>query len=186
VGRLVDELKAQGVYENTMIVFIGDNGYFHGDRGLADKWYPYEQALRVPLIVKDPRIPARKRGSTRDQLVLNIDLAPTLIAAAGLPVPGSVQGQDISPLYVKDVPPRWRDEFFYGHPTITSRDRIPASQGVIRRDRKYVYWPEFDYEQLFDLKTDPDEIRNLAGVPAQADDLGRMRRALEQWRQRAR
>ena len=56
VGRLVDELKAQGVYDNTLIVFIGDNGYFHGDRGLADKWYPYEQALRVPLIVRDPRL----------------------------------------------------------------------------------------------------------------------------------
>ena len=59
VGRLVDELKAQGVYENTLIAFIGDNGYFHGDRGLADKWYPYEQALRVPLIVRDPRLPSR-------------------------------------------------------------------------------------------------------------------------------
>ena len=68
VGRLVDELKAQGVYENTLIVFIGDNGYFHADRGLADKWYPYEQALRVPLIVRDPRLPAQQRGTTRDQI----------------------------------------------------------------------------------------------------------------------
>ena len=65
VGRLVDELKAQGVYDNTLIVFIGDNGYFHADRGLADKWYPYEQALRVPLIVRDPRLPARQRGTKR-------------------------------------------------------------------------------------------------------------------------
>ena len=100
VGRLVDELKAQGVYENTLIAFIGDNGYFHGDRGLADKWYPYEQALRVPLIVRDPRVPARARGSTRDQLALNIDLAPTIVAAAGLPVPDVMQGQDLGPLYL--------------------------------------------------------------------------------------
>ena len=185
VGRLVQELEAQGVYENTLIAFIGDNGYFHGDRGLADKWYPYEQALRVPLIVRDPRVPARRRGATRDQIVLNIDLAPTLIAAAGLAVPPAVQGRDISPLYLQDPPPQWRDEFFYEHPTITTRDRIPASQGVIRRDWKYVRWPEFEYEQLFDLKDDSEEIRNLAGQPAQAADLARMRRALEEWRQRA-
>jgi arylsulfatase len=186
VGLLIDELKTQGVYENTVIAFTGDNGYFHGDRGLADKWYPYEQALRVPLIVRDPRVPSRRRGSTRDQIVLNIDLAPTLIAAAGLPVPSVIQGQDMSPLYLQDGTPQWREEFFYEHPTITSRDRIPASQGVIRRDWKYVYWPEFAYEQLFNLDEDPNEIRNVAGQPAHADDLVRMRRSLEEWRRRAR
>ena len=100
VGRLIDELKSQGVYENTLIAFIGDNGYFHGDRGLADKWYPYEQALRVPLIVRDPRAPSRTRGATRDQLALNIDLAPTIVAAAGQPVPDVMQGRDLSPLYM--------------------------------------------------------------------------------------
>ena len=186
VGRLVDELKAQGVYENTLIAFIGDNGYFHGDRGLADKWYPYEQALRVPLIVRDPRVPSRTRGTTRDQLALNIDLAPTIVAAAGLPVPDVMQGQDLSPLYLADKAPVWRDEFFYEHPTITSRDRIPASQGVIRRDWKYVYWPEFDYEQLFNLKEDAQEIRNLADDAAHAGQRAKMRQKLEEWRKRAR
>jgi arylsulfatase len=186
VGRLVDELKAQGVYENTLIAFIGDNGYFHGDRGLADKWYPYEQALRVPLIVRDPRVPSRTRGATRDQLALNIDLAPTIVAAAGLPVPDVMQGRDLGPLYMAGKAPAWRDEFFYEHPTITSRDRIPASQGVIRRDWKYVYWPEFDYEQLFDLKKDKQEVRNLAGDSAYAGQRAKMRQKLEEWRLRAR
>ena len=186
VGRIVDELKAQGVYERTLIAFIGDNGYFHGDRGLADKWYPYEQALRVPLIVRDPRASARARGSTRDELALNIDVAPTLIAAAGLPVPAVMQGQDLGPLYLLDQPPAWRDEFFYEHPTITSRDRIPSSQGVIRRDWKYVYWPEFDYEQLFNLNEDADEFRNLALEPAYSKDRAAARKKLDDWRGRAR
>ncbi len=83
VGRIVDELKAQGVYDNTLIVFIGDNGYFHADRGLADKWYPYEESIRVPLIVRDPRLPPRGRGRTLDQFALNIDIAPTIVSAAG-------------------------------------------------------------------------------------------------------
>jgi arylsulfatase A-like enzyme len=185
VGRLVDELKAQRVYDNTLIVFIGDNGYFHGDRGLADKWYPYEQALRVPLIVHDPRIPASRRGGVRDQLVLNIDVAPTVLTAAGRQVPEVMQGQNLSPLYLAERAPAWRDEFFYEHPTITSRDRIPASRGVIRRDWKYVYWPEFEYEQLFNLTEDADESRNLAIVAAYADRRAEMRRKLEAWQRRA-
>ena len=186
VGRLVDELKAQGVYENTLIAFIGDNGYFHGDRGLADKWYPYEQALRVPLIVRDPRVTARGRGVTRDQLALNIDVAPTIVAAAGMLVPEVMQGQDLARLYLAGKVSAWRDEFFYEHPTITSRDRIPSSQGVIRRDWKYVSFPEFDYEQLFNVKADAEEIRNLAQDPAHAGQRAKMRQKLEDWRGRAR
>jgi arylsulfatase len=186
VGRVVDELKAQGVYENTLIALIGDNGYFHGDRGLADKWYPYEQALRVPLVVRDPRLPSRRRGTTRDHLVLNIDVASTIVSAAGVPVPDVMQGENFSPLYLAERAPAWRDEFFYEHPTITSRERIPSSQGVIRRDWKYVYWPEFDYEQLFNLKEDRDEIRNLASEPRAAHQRAAMRRKLDEWRTRLR
>jgi arylsulfatase A-like enzyme len=185
VGRLVAELKAQGVYDDTLIAFIGDNGYFHGDRGLADKWYPYEQALRVPLIVKDPRLASGRRGSERAQVALNIDVAPTIISAAGVAVPDVMQGQDLSPLYLKADAPAWRDEFFYDHPTITSKDRIPSSQGVIRSDWKYVVWPEFAYEQLFDLKADPQEVHNLAGDQASARQLATMRLKLDEWRKRA-
>lgn len=186
VGRLVDELQAQGVYDNTLILFIGDNGYFQADRGLADKWYPYEESVRVPLVVRDPRLPAGKRGVTRDQFALNLDVAPTLIAAAGLPVPGAMQGQDLSPLYLDARPPAWRNEFFYEHPTVTSKNRIPSSSAVIGRDWKYVEWPEFDYQQLFDLRNDRGELRNLAGDPAHATQQEKMRQQLEAWRQRAR
>jgi arylsulfatase len=186
IGRILDELRAQEVYENTLVVFIGDNGYFHGDRGLADKWYPYEQALRVPLIVRDPRLAATKRGGVRDELALNLDVAPTVIRAAGLRVPEAVQGRDLGRLYLESPPPPWRDEFFYEHPTITSRDRIPSSQGVVRRDWKYVYWPEFQYEQLFDLTHDPEEIHNLADRPPHAGRLQEMRKKLEDWRVRVR
>lgn len=182
VGRIIDELRAQGVYEDTLFIAIGDNGYFHGDRGLADKWYPYEQALRVPLIVRDPRLRASQRGTTREQMALNIDIAPTIVAAAGLTAPGVMQGRDLSPTYLQPAAAGWRDEFFYEHPTITSRDRIPSSQGVIRRDWKYIHWPEWDHEQLFNLKADPTELHNEVANPAHATDLARMRQKLEAWR----
>jgi len=182
IGRIVDELKAQGVYENTLIVFIGDNGYFQADRGLADKWYPYEESIRVPLIVRDPRLAAARRGRTLDQLALNIDVAPTIVRAAGLPLPSVMQGEDVSPLYLESSMPAWREEFFYEHPTVTSKDRIPSSRAVVRRDWKYVEWPEFDYRQLFNLKDDPGELGNLATDSTHAAERSRMQAALTAWR----
>ena len=186
VGRIVDELQAQGAYDNTLILFIGDNGYFQADRGLADKWYPYEESVRVPLIVRDPRLPARKRGLTCDQFALNLDVAPTLLAAAGLSIPRVMQGEDLSPLYLETRPPAWRDEFLYEHPTVTSRNRIPSSSAVVGKEWKYVEWPEFDHQQLFDLKADPGELRNLAGDPGHATQQKKMRQQLDAWRQRVR
>lgn len=186
IGRIAGELRAQGVYDSTLIAVIGDNGYFQADRGLADKWYPYEESMRVPLVVRDPRLAPARRGVTHGQFALNLDVAPTIVAAAGLAVPAEMQGRDLSPLYLNARAPDWRDEFFYEHPTVTSRNRIPASQGVIRRDWKYIEWPEFAFRQLFDLRNDPGEIRSLAGQPAHAGQELRMRQRLDQWRRLAR
>lgn len=185
IGRVIEELKAEGVDDDTLILVIGDNGYFQADRGLADKWYPYEESIRVPLVVRDPRLPASKANLTRTELALNIDVAPTILAAAGLAVPDVIQGADLSALYLRGRTP-WRDEFFYEHPTITNRDRIPSSQAVVRRDWKYVEWPEFGYRQLFDLKADPDERHNLADRSEAARDQSRLRQRLDWWRAHAR
>lgn len=186
IGRIAGELQAQGVYDTTLMAVIGDNGYFQADRGLADKWYPYEESVRVPLVVRDPRLAPARRGMTRGQLALNLDVAPTLLAAAGIGVPGAMQGRDLSPLYLGARTPDWRDEFLYEHPTVTSKHRIPASRGVVRRDWKYIEWPEFGVQQLFDLRRDPGEIHNLAGEPAHAGQERRMRQRLEELRRRAR
>lgn len=186
IGRVVEILRTQGVYDQTLIVVIGDNGYFQADRGLADKWYPYEESDRVPLVVRDPRLPAARRGTVRDEMALNIDVAPTIVAAGGLPVPAVMQGQDLAPLYLGSGAPAWRDEFFYEHPVVLGPDRIPASRAVVRRDWKYVEWPDFNYRQLFDMKKDPGELTNLAGRPAVAGREQDMRRRLAAWRQRAR
>jgi arylsulfatase len=169
-GRVLDELKSQGLLKNTLVVFTTDNGYFHGEHGLADKWYPYEESIRVPLIVRDPRSPASMRGKTNDEFVLNVDLAPTLLAAAGVPAPEAMQGRDFSPLYLaggQPAQPAWREEFFYEHATIRNTDFIPSSQALVRKDVKYIWWPDFKHEELFDLRHDPHETHNLAADPAQ-------------------
>lgn len=185
VGRLVDELDREGVAKDTLVAFIGDNGYFQADRGLADKWYPYEESIRVPLLVHDPRLPAGRRGRARDEMALNIDIAPTLLAATGIAVPARMQGHDLAPLYLRPPVRGWRDEFFYEHPTVTSKDRIPASQAVVRRDWKYVVWPEFGFEQFFNLRDDPDELVNLAADPRHEATVRAFRQKLETWRARA-
>ena len=106
-------------------------------------------------------------------------------AAAGLSVPPVMQGQDLSRLYLAAQPPTWRDEFFYEHPTVLGKDRIPTSQAVVSRAWKYVEWPEFGYRQLFNLKDDPGELRNLADDRHEGE-VNRMRERLQRWRTRVR
>jgi arylsulfatase len=163
------------VLDDTLVIFTGDNGYFHGEHQFADKWYAYEESIRVPLLIRDPRLPASRRGGTNGAFVLNVDLAPTLLALAGVAAPETMQGRDLAPLYLAAVPPPWRTEFFMEHATITSKFRIPASEALVRKDVKYIVWPEWDTEELFDLTTDPQEQHNLIADPAHATRLAALR-----------
>ncbi len=162
-GRVLDELDRQGLRDSTLVIFTTDNGYFHADHGLADKWYPYQESIRVPLMIRDPRHPAP--GTVRGELTLNVDLAPTILGAAGVPAPATMQGRNLAELWQDQSGPAWRTEYFYEHATIRDKSFIPSSRALVRLDEKYILWPEFDYEELFDLKADPDEVNNLA--PAQ-------------------
>lgn len=174
-GRVIEELRRQGVLEQTLVIFTGDNGYFHGEHQFADKWYPYEESIRVPLIVRDPRMLPRRQGRTNDAIVLNVDLAPTFLAAAGVDAPGTMQGRDLARLYLSRTPPVWRTEFFMEHGTITSKWRIPSSEALVRKDVKYILWPEWDYEELFDLRKDRHEQENLIADSAYAERLAALR-----------
>ena len=174
-ARVIEELKQQGVLDNTLVIFTGDNGYFHAEHGIADKWYPHEESIRVPLIVRDPRLAASQRGVTNDDFTLNVDLAPTILAAAGITAPKTMQGRDLAPLYIAAEKPAWRTEFFYEHATIKRKDFIPASEALVRKDWKYFYWPDFGLEQLFHVAADPCEESDLAQDPAQAKRLAEMR-----------
>ncbi len=185
-GRVLEELKKQGLLENTLIIFTGDNGYFHGEHGLADKWYPHEESIRVPLIVRDPRMGQSANGKTNDDFTLNVDLAPTILAAAGVKAPANMQGRDISPLYLAAANPAWRTEFFYEHATIKDTSFIPSSEALVRKDWKYFYWPDFKLEQLFGLHADPHEENDLAKDPAQQDRLAEMRKRFGELKSAAR
>ncbi len=184
-GRILEELERQGVRGETLVIFTTDNGFFHGEHGLADKWYPHQESIRVPLIVDDPRMPAAVRGKTNEALTLNVDLAPTILSAAGAEIPEGMQGRDISPLYLSSDPVMWRGEYFYEHATIRNTDFIPSSQALVRKDWKYFYWPDFQKEQLFDLTNDPREEHDLAEEPAHAGRLAEMRARFRELREAA-
>ncbi len=174
-GNVLSELRKQGLDKKTLVIFTTDNGYYHAEHGLADKWYPHQESIRVPLIIRDPRMPDTIKGTTNDEFTLNVDLAPTILSAAGAKTPVRMQGRDMAPLYTSATPPEWRKEFFYEHATLRNKDFIPASEALVRKEWKYLYWPEHDYEQLFDLKADPIEEHDLARNPKHAEKLKEMR-----------
>lgn len=171
VGELVAELKKEGVYENTLILFMGDNGYFQSEHQLADKWYPYEESVRVPLVVHDPRLPDSKKGQVNDEFVLNIDIAPFILAAAGRAIPAAMQGSDFSVLYHEKRKTDWRQDFYYAHPIVIDKTRIPSSEAIIARDSKYILWPDYNYEEFFDLEKDPMEKTNRITDPSFASKI---------------
>src|SRR5439155_15384487 len=102
VGKVLDALDRLKLAENTVVVYSSDNGFYLGEHSLADKRSGYDESLRIPLLVRDPR--SGSRGVTRDDLVLNIDLAPTFLDLAGVPVPKDMHGQSWKPLLAKEAP----------------------------------------------------------------------------------
>jgi arylsulfatase A-like enzyme len=175
VGRIVDALATEKLAGNTVIIFTSDNGWFAGDRQLADKWLMYEESIRVPTVVFDPRLPESRRGRTVDAITLNTDFAPTLLDMAGLPVPSGMQGHSLVPLLSGEKPADWRSEFFYEYHY--APDIIPPSEGVRTERWSYIHWlpPNPELEELYDLQTDPLEAHNLAAVPQDAAMLTKLR-----------
>jgi arylsulfatase A-like enzyme len=114
----------------------------------------------VPLIVFDPRLSKSDRNKVNEEFVLNIDIAPAIIAATGQPIPETMQGKDFSLLYLNEKKQEWRKEFFYEHPFVTNEERIPSSEALVTHSDKYIYWPYYNYEEYFDLKKDSLEVRN--------------------------
>lgn len=162
MGRLVEELEKQGMADNTVIIYTADNGYYLGDRGFAGKWTHYDQSLRVPLIVYDPRLPKEKRGRVPTEMALNSDLASTLIDRAGLPVPEAHTGRSLLPV-IEGKEVDWRTDFLSEFLAVPGS--IPQWEGVRGTDWSYARYhvggASQPFEFLHDLKTDPDQLVNL-------------------------
>ena len=167
VGNLLQKLEELGIRDNTIIMLMGDNGFYLAEHGMAGKWYAHEESIRVPMFINDPRLPEDKRGKRIDKMTLNIDVAPTLLSLAGVEIPTGMQGKDLSALYCGEGEvANWREEFFYEH-TINI-GTIPKSIAVIGSEYKYIKYTELEsgFEEFYNRIEDPKEKKNLIGDPA--------------------
>jgi arylsulfatase A-like enzyme len=166
VGKLLTQLREKNIDKNTIVVFASDNGYYLGEYGLADKWFGSEPSIRIPLFVYDPR-PNSAHGVKNTALALNIDIAPTILSCANIPIPKTMQGQNLMQLDKMDN----REDFFYEYLWTYKDIYIPSTEGVVGKQYKYMrYFKNLDsthllFEELYDLHTDPHEIHNLVELP---------------------
>jgi len=158
-GRILDELRARGELDSTLIVYMGDNGFAFGEHGLIDKRTAYEESMRVPLIARCPEL--FPRGSHVEQVVANIDLMPTFLDAAGLDAPPECDGASWLPLAQGHQVP-WRTELLYEYYWERNFPQTPTVH-ALRGDRyKFIrYHGVWDMDELYDLKNDPQELHNL-------------------------
>jgi N-acetylglucosamine-6-sulfatase len=180
LGRIVDALDGAGRLDDTFILFMSDNGYFYGEHGLSiERRMPYEESVRTPLLIRYPGL--ARPGSRIEELALSIDIAPTVLEVGGAVIGDHVQGRSLVPL-LQGGETDWRKsiliEFYtYENPMPWLLD---MDYRAVRTERyKYIHWMHHpDESELYDLETDPYEIRNLVDDPAKADVVKEMRQEL--------
>ncbi len=186
VGRLLDRLDAEGLADDTIVIYTSDQGFFLGDHGWFDKRFMYEESLQMPFLVRYPRAVAA--GAATDGIAMNVDFAPTFLDYAGITVPSYMQGTSLRPLMEGRAPENWQDIAY--HRYWMHRDEVHdayAHYGIRDQRFKLIYWyndplgqpgahaggaaPEWE---LFDCEADPHELHNLAADPTHADNFRRM------------
>jgi len=163
IARVMDQLTAMGIADETLVIYMGDNGFMFGEHGLIDKRVAYETSIRVPMLMRCPDL--FKGGKVIKEVVANIDMAPTILEAMGLEKPAHMDGKSVIPL-LKGKEIQWRDYFLYVY---YWEKNFPQSPTVfsLRGDRyKYItYYGLWDADELYDLKNDPNEKNNLCYDP---------------------
>ncbi len=185
VGNMMQKLKELGIAENTVIIFMGDNGFYLGEHGMAGKWYAHEESIRVPFFISDPRAKTDKKALKLEQMALNIDVAPTILSIAGIEIPAQMQGKDVTRLISGDLDSPWRTEFFYEH-TIEI-PTIPESYAAISEQYKFITYPSLSsgLEEFYDRIQDPFEKFNLIDNPDYQNIINAYRKKLEELKEKA-
>ena len=177
VGQIVSELKSRGLYDNTVIIFYSDNGYFMEEHGFHGKWLLYEESIRVPGFIFDPR--AIKNKARTQEMVLNIDLAPTILDLAGLDIPEHMEGKSLLALH-DDPTAKIRNDIFLEHHFANrpGKNHIERSEGIRTKDWKYIRYIDQtgdEMEELYHVEKDPLELNDLSGHAESASKLHDLR-----------
>jgi N-acetylglucosamine-6-sulfatase len=176
IGRVLQQLKDMGIYEKTLVIYMGDNGFMFGEHGLIDKRVAYETSMRVPMLMQCPEL--IKGGTVLDQMIANIDVGPTVMEAMGLKKPAHMDGESFLPLAAgKDIP--WREQFLYVYYWEKNFQQTPTTFALRTPNAKYItYYGLWDSDEFYDLAADPAESRNLINEPAHAAEVRRMEHEL--------
>jgi N-acetylglucosamine-6-sulfatase len=159
IGRLLQRIDELGIAERTIVIFASDNGFFWGEhqRGGTGRW-PYEESIRIPFIVRAPGI-IKDPGRRAEQMILNIDLAPTVLEMAGLPAPNNMEGRSFVPVLESPSSPgrtTWLYEYFADFPF-----RVPASRAVRTENHMYIEFAGRKGCELYDVQSDPRQLNNM-------------------------
>ncbi|MFA6174401.1 MAG: sulfatase-like hydrolase/transferase, partial [Kiritimatiellales bacterium] len=161
IGHLIDQLKANGLYENTVIIYFADNGYFLGNHGLGNKITMHEESVRVPMFIHSPLLPVKRAKS--DALVSSLDVYPTILDLAGVPAPSNLMGKSLRP--VLNNPAAVVRDHVVTECVGIPESRLGVGHRMVRTDRYKYILSDADEEAFFDLKNDPCEMNNLIGSP---------------------
>ena len=176
VGRVLDYLDAEGLTENTVVVYTSDQGFYLGDHGWYDKRWMYEESLRTPLLVRWPGV--IKPQSINNDFVLNLDFAETFLELAGARVPDDMQGRSLVPLFEGRRPADWRTSMYYRYYEFPGPHSVRQHYGVRTQRYKLMYFYNLDEWELFDLRVDPGEMRSVHENPVYASVLDDMKAKL--------
>ena len=176
IKKIRDKLAEKGLQKNTVIILMGDNGYFLGERQFAGKWLMYDNSIRVPLIIFDPRV---KQQQNINDMVLNIDVPSTIADLAGVKIPEQWQGRSLMPIVNRETNTIDRDTVLIEH--LWDFKDIPPSEGVRTKEWKYFrYVNDKNIEELYNLDKDPQEKVNLVGKKKYTDVTNKLREKLEE------
>ncbi|MBR9991377.1 MAG: sulfatase [Gemmatimonadetes bacterium] len=180
VGRVLDHLEENGLAENTIVVYTSDQGFFLGDHGWFDKRWMYEESLRTPLLVRWPGVV--EAGSVNHDLVMNLDLAQTVLDAAGIAASPAMQGRSIVPLLRGETPADWRDAIYYQYFAYPDWHMVQRQYGVRTHTHKLIHYYEIGEWELFDLARDPEELNSVYDEPAYATVVTSLKQRLYELR----
>ncbi|MEI8070209.1 MAG: sulfatase [Planctomycetota bacterium] len=167
IGRVLKYLDTTGLAKDTIVIYSSDQGFYLGEHGWYDKRWMYDESLRMPLVVRWPGL--IQPGLVTDQLVQNLDFAPTFLALAGVKPPADMQGENLLPILRGESPADWRKSVYYHYYEFPQPHRVPSHYGVRTLTHKLIYYDAMNAWELFDLVKDPNEMQSIHGeVPSQS------------------
>ena len=184
IGRVMEYLEEIGELDNTVIVYTSDQGFFLGEHGWFDKRFMYEECLRMPFVIRYPKM--IKAGSTSKAICMNVDFGPTFLDLAGIEVPTEMQGRSFRKVLEKKgrIPAGWREAAYYHYYEYPAEHSVKRHYGIRTSDCKLIhFYNDIDQWEMYDMKADPQEMRNVYDDPAYAGKRAQMHRILEQVQQ---